>query len=554
VPRIEPLPAIVVEPAIPLATSSTPIRTASPLPPAPSDVDAEVDDDEVRMVFGNRRYRVRGLSKNLAFEVLRVNLLVRNDVGLFVDTFDLYSAKHRRAFVVQAATELNVEERAIKKDLGRVLLQLEQLQDEHIAEQLKPRDTTPSMSEEENTEAQCLLRNPHLLDQIVADFSIVGEPTNKLVGYLVATSRKLNDPLAVVIQSTSAAGKSTLMDAILAFVPPEEVVQFSALTGQALYYLGEEQLKHKVLAIVEEAGAERASYALKLLQSEGQLTIASTGKEASSGRLVTQVYKVVGPVTIFLTTTNVQVDEELLNRCLVLTVNEDREQTKAIHESQRHQQTLAGQLDQYGREQVLKVHRNAQRLLKPLTVVNPFAEQLTFADNQTRTRREHAKYLTLIRTIALLHQYQRPIKTVKHQGKQVEYIEVTLEDIELANQLAHELLGRSLEELPPQTKNLLGLINCMVTAQCQQQRLDRRDYRFSRRDVRAYTHWSQTQLRLHLQRLHELEYLLVHKGSRGRSFVYELLYEAPAQDQQHFLTGLIDTTQLRPNLAESNLS
>src|SRR5439155_3957837 len=104
-------------------------------------------------------------------------------------------------------------------------------------------------------------------------------------------------------------------------------------------------LKHKILAIVEEEGAQRASYALKLLQSEGELRIASTGKEVSTGRLTTQEYRVEGPVMIFLTTTSIQVDEELLNRCLVLTVDEDRDQTRAIHRLQRRRQTLLGQLE-----------------------------------------------------------------------------------------------------------------------------------------------------------------------------------------------------------------
>src|SRR5262249_7555776 len=156
----------------------------------------------------------------------------------------------------------------------------------------------------------------------------VGEATNKLVGYLAAVSRKLDQPLAVIIQSTSAAGKSTLMEAILGFVPPEDVVKFSAMTGQSLYYMGQDSLQHKILAIVEEEGAARASYALKLLQSEGELRIASTGKEVSTGRLMTQEYRVEGPVMIFLTTTSISVDEELMNRCLVLTVNEDRDQTR----------------------------------------------------------------------------------------------------------------------------------------------------------------------------------------------------------------------------------
>ena len=84
------------------------------------------------------------------------------------------------------------------------------------------------------------------------------------------------------------------MDAVLALMPEEERVQYSAMTGQSLFYMGETNLKHKILAIVEEEGAERASYALKLLQSEGELTIASTGKDPATGQLVTQEYRVEG--------------------------------------------------------------------------------------------------------------------------------------------------------------------------------------------------------------------------------------------------------------------
>ena len=247
----------------------------------------------------------------------------------------------------------------------------------------------------------------------------MGEATNKLTGYLACVSRKLDKPLAVIIQSTSAAGKSMLMESVLAMIPEEERVKYSAMTGQSLYYLGETNLKNKILAIVEEEGAEKASYALKLLQSEGELTIASTGKD-DQGRMKTEEYHVEGPVMIFLTTTAVDIDEELLNRCLVLTVDESREQTKAIHDLQREAETFEGLKRKVERERILTIHRNAQRLLKPLHVVNPFARQLTFLSDRTRTRRDHVKYLTLIRTIALLHQYQRPLK--EHDGLQ--YIEV----------------------------------------------------------------------------------------------------------------------------------
>ena len=206
--------------------------TASPLPPAPPEIDADVDGDEVTMHLGHRRYRIRGLSKNLAFDQMKVNVLATTDKGMYVDTFDLYIARHRRQFVVQAAIELGVEEQTIKKDLGRVLLKLEELQDQQISQMMQPKEPAPPMTPEEKDEALRLLRDPNLLDRIVADFDVVGETTNKLVGYLAAVSRKLDQPLAIIIQVSSAAGKTSLMEAILSFVPPEDQVKYSAMTGQ----------------------------------------------------------------------------------------------------------------------------------------------------------------------------------------------------------------------------------------------------------------------------------------------------------------------------------
>ena len=331
------------------------------------------------------------------------------------------------------------------------------------------------------------------------------------------------------------------MDAVLAFMPLEDRIKYSAMTGQSLFYMGEADLRHNILAIVEEEGAERASYALKLLQSEGELMIASTGKEPSSGRLITHEYRVEGPVMIFLTTTAVDIDEELQNRCVVLTIDEGREQTRAIHQLQRELMTLDGLVASERKKQLLKLHRNAQRLLKPVKVVNPYAPRLTFLDDRTRTRRDHMKYLTLINSIALLHQYQRPMKS---QGS-LRYIEATLDDITVANDIAHEVLGRSLDELPLQCRRLLLLLDAMCKESCKAYKIKRSECRFTRKDIRAYTNWTDFQVRMHLDRLVSLEYVLVHRGGRGQSFVYELIYDGKGQNGSPFLMGLIDTEQLK---------
>jgi len=125
------------------------------------------------------------------------------------------------------------------------------------------------------------------------------------------------------------------------------------------------------------------------------------------------------------------------------------------------------------------------------------------------------------------------------------YVEVTLDDIALANRLAHEVLGRTLDELPPQTRRLLGLVGDMVTAQCALQNLTRSQYRFSRRDIREHTRWGDTQLKIHLARLVELEYVLVHRGGRGQSFEYELVYDGKADAEERRVSGLIDVDALR---------
>ena len=536
-PAIAASPAAIPDHVLPLAAVLTPV---APLP-------FEVRGDDVFLRFGDREYRVRGLEKNTSPLLLKINLRVlgvnrHGDMALHVDTLEMSSARQRGAFAKQAAEELGVKEGIIGHDLSQMWMKLELLRDEQIAQALAPKVPVDKMTEGEREAALELLRDPRLMERIVEDFArcgTVGEETNKLVGYLGAVSRHLEKPLAIIVQSSSAAGKSSLMDAVLAFVPEEHRVQYSAMTGQSLFYMGDTDLQNKVLAIAEEAGAQRASYPLKLLQSEGEVSIASTGKDPVSGKHITHEYRVKGPVMIFLTTTAIDVDEELLNRCLVLTVNEDREQTQAIHRAQREAQTLDGLLRKRKRDAVLKLHRNAQRLLRPLTVVNEQAPELSFPDSMTRTRRDHMKFLTLIHSITFLHQWQREVKTATDEdGKPFEYIEATSEDVELAKKLIHEVLGRSLDDVQAQTRGLLLLIDGMVRTACKREKIVREEYRFSRRDVRTFTHWSDSQLKRHMRRLEELEYLIVHRGGRGQSFVYELFFEPPSEESQPTLPGL----------------
>jgi DNA primase len=539
-------------------SSSLVAATVSSQPPSatkeekPSGVTVSEDAGSVTLKIADREWRARGVENNTSFDLLKVNLRLLHNERFHLDTLDLYQARQRQAFVKQAAEETGLEAELVQRDLAKVLLELEGVRDRRLLGVMQPSEPVPALTSEEREEALTWLKAPDLIARLREAFhlaGIIGEETNTLIAYLAGVSRKLERPLAIIIQSASAAGKTTLMDAVLSFFPEEERVKYSAMTGQSLYYLGETNLKHKILAVVEEAGAEKASYALKLLQSEGELTIASTGKDPATGKMVTQEYHVEGPVMIFLTTTAIDLDEELQNRCLTLAVDESAEQTQRIHRMQRERRTLAGLIAREQRKDVLKKLRNAQRLLQSLAILNPFAPALTFAIARTRNRRDHEKYLTLIDAIALLHQHQRETKELPGGQR---YIEVTLDDIALANQLAPEVLGRSLDELPPQTRRLLAHIRDVMKAKRKggraQAPMAGGAATFSRKELRDACGWSLTQVRVHLERLVDLEYLAIRHGRIGSQFVYETLFDLDTPETIAHV-GLIDVEQLRRELA-----
>ena len=544
VPTMPVLPVITASAAntnVPAAAMAAAASFAAAAPSLPPGVTVTTEADELAVLIGTRRYRVRGLDRNRSADVLKVNLRLGVDTAhgerFHVDTLDLYQTRLRQAFTAAAGAETGLEHDLLKADLGKLMLTLEcQQMDRRRREATAASATeaapTAEMPADQRAAALALLCAPDLVARIGADLTrcgLVGETINKLVAYIATTSRRLDNPLAIVVQSSSAAGKSTLMDKVLSLMPPEDVRQYSAISGKSPFYLGTANLKHRILAVAEEEGARRASYALKLLQSDGFLSMAATGKDPQSGKLVTHDYRVEGPVMLMLTTTAIDVDPELLNRCLVLTVDEETAQTAAIQASQREARTLAGLAAKRERAAIETLHRNAQRLLRSLCVVNPHAPALSFAAGQTRLRRDHAKYLALIDAVAFLHQHQREVK--RHafaDGSTLEYIEVSPADIALADELARAVLGRSLDDLPPQTRRLWEALRAFVAAEAERQGLTVDRVRFTRREAQAALGWSYQQARIHLDRLADQEFIVMAGGGHGQVVRYRLVDEGAA--------------------------
>jgi DNA primase catalytic core len=511
------------------------------------------DSEEIRMTangftasYGPRRYEVFSIEKPSSSRLRATIKALSSEPGRFhIDTVDFYLARSRRGFIAEAARLFKDLPDTIESDLNRIIVQLEN----YIQQRLEEKNPRINLvAESERAEALGFGKNPDLINELRRDFDrlgLIGERTNRLLLYLALTSRKMEEPLAVQILASSGAGKSHLQDVVLSLCPEEDLIKLTSLTDQALFYKGENSLQHKALAIAEVAGADGARYALRNLISEKRLSIESTIKNPLTGRLETQLNIVHGPTAVFETTTSPDTDPETKSRYILLSIDESHEQTRLILEAQRQAHTLEGRKKHKQREAILARHHGFQRCLKPLAVINPFEPLLSYGDDRLIFRRDHSKYLNLILAVSFLHQMQRPLC---HDPEIGDYIETTLEDIRIANELAMALFGQSLDDLSAPGRELLRLIVDYIQEQAAKQNTTTDKITFSRRELREALGWSEYRLRTHLRELVEFEYLVPTSGRFGQRYSYRLLY---AGETQCFVPGLKSVEELQTSLGKT---
>jgi hypothetical protein len=508
---------------------------------SPSDLNSPFTQtpEGVNVSLEGRRYELRAIQKPSPGR-LRATVRALGENGRFVaETVDFYCSRSRRGLVVESARLFHQPLEVIERDLTRMIDTLEN----YLHQQTQARIPKAGVVEAaDRAEGLKLGRAPDLVGEILHDMGslgVIGEDSNKLLSYLVMTSRKLPEPLALLILSGSGAGKSYLQDTVLALCPEEDLVKLTSLTSQALFYRGEDSLRHKVLALEEQAGAKGADYPLRNLISARKLVIETTVKSPVTGRLETQVNTVYGPTAVFQTTTNPHTDAETRSRFILMSVDESPEQTRAILQRQRQAHTLESLRRWQNRERILRRHHAFQRLLRPVTVVNPFEPLLSYPDRHLQVRRDHPKYLQLILASAFLHQMQRPLRQDPELG---DYVEATLEDVALANGLAHRFLGNSLADLSVPARDLFSLIQGHLQGKAPTN--GEGSPTFSRRELREAIHWSDTRLRVHLQELVDLEFVGKVSGRIGMVYRYQLLAQT-ADGPGRFLPGLKSVEQLR---------
>jgi DNA primase catalytic core len=523
--------------------------TGGPSPDAPQET---AMPQGFALVWPTRRYEVVALAKSSATRLKATVKAIGAEPGRFhVEALDLYSSRARRLFAAEAARLFRVPVETTENDLARLLVAAERRADNGGAP--NGSGTLPPLSAEDRSEALKLGRSADLVGELQRDLGklgIIGEQTNGLLLYLALTSRRMLDPLAVQVLAGSGAGKSHLQDAVLSLCPEEDLIKLTSLSNQALFYKGEDSLRHKCLAVEEVAGAAGARYALRNLISAKKLTIETTVKNPATGKMETQVNTVHGPTAVFETTTDPQGDPETKSRFIITSIDESPEQTRLIVEAQRHRHTLDGLRARHARAEVLRRHHAFQRTLRTVEVVNPFEPLLGYGDDRLVFRRDQPKYLHLILAVTFLHQLQRPLRRDAALG--LDYIETTLDDIAIANDLAAELFGASVDDLSRPGRELLERMAAYVQAKAARTKQPPEKVEFTRRELREALGWSEYQLRTHLHELAELEYIVSMAGRYGATFTYRLLWSP--EEGGRFVPGLKSVQQLRKDAEKIGLT
>jgi DNA primase catalytic core len=497
--------------------------------PTPSPLSEEPvfrEDDQLVLRKGGLTYRAKPYPVMLGR--LRATVKVEDGHAFHVDTLDLYASRSRVEFGKRASKALGAEAGEIEAALLALVVEAEKVvQEPDEAEEEGP---APSpMTDSERRKALAFLRRPDLLQQVARDIDslgYVGEHTNKRLLYLVAISRKLEDPLSAVILSQSGAGKSGITEVIERLTPPEDVVLFTRLTPQSLYYVDADFLDQKLVIVEERYGSMEADYSIRVLQSRKKLIAAAPVKDPQTGNMRTKVFTVEARAAFIEATTASQVNQENATRCFELSMDESVEQTARIHERQRLMRTEQGLRLRHEADQVAHLHWNAQRLLEPLPVVIPFADKLTFPTSWMRTRRDHARFLNLIEVSAFLHQHQRE----KRGGA----VCAAVADYAVAYELSRDVLAETLSDVRKPLRDAFRRIQKLSLEG---------EGSITRREIREALNLPDSTVRRWLSDLVELEYLSVAEGSRGgagRATRYHVAAREPQRDE----AGLLSPAEL----------
>ncbi|MAE82080.1 MAG: hypothetical protein CMB80_05045 [Flammeovirgaceae bacterium] len=448
---------------------------------------------------------------------------------------DLYNDNQTEKLIRKVAERLEIGTSVAAAALTDLTDCLEQYRLDELERQQSKQDKRKMLSTEEIKEAQLYLSSPNLMERTKEDIGkagVIGEETNRLLMYLIFTSRKRENPLHVISLGSSGIGKTHLQEKVSALIPEEDKLEITTLSGNALYYFGQQELRNKLILIEDLDGAEEVLYPLREIKSKKRITkqvvIKNTKGETRTVNLVVE-----GPVSVAGCTTKESLYEDNANRSFLIFIDESEAQDEKIMEYQRAES--AGRIDKVAQQQLAEQFKNMQRILRPVTIRNPYAEYLRIPSEVFKPRRTNAHYLAFIEAVTFYHQYQRETEADSQTGEV--YINTTLEDIEEANKLMKEVLLRKSDDLNGATRNYFERLKEWMKSE------DKNT--FTNVSARQALRVNASNQKRYMIALQEWGLVRKTKGDKKNGFAYEV---ATFEDQQERNQRITDV--LEKNLTE----
>lgn len=478
---------------------------------------------------------VLGGMKTTKLETLRVTLSLQKPKShdIIRHGIDLYNDNQMEKFTRKVSERLELGTTIVRSTLQELTRELENhrfllLEQEQQANTPYRKEMTAS----ELRAAEAFLKKKNLLErtnELIGKSGVIGEHTNRLLMYLIFTSRKTNNPLHCISLGSSGAGKTHLQSKVAELIPEEDKVEITVLSANAFYYFNRTELQHKLILIEDLDGAESVLYPLRELQSKKRITKTVVHKDAK-GTTKTIHLTVEGPVSVAGCTTQESIYEDNSNRSFLLYIDESAQQDQRIMNYQRL--VSAGQVNEDEQHRAAETLRNVQRVLKPVKVVNPFAMYLELPQSVFKPRRTNGHYLQFIEAVTFYKQLQRESKFDTQTGE--EFIETTIEDIREANELIQEVLLRKSDLLNGACRQFFESLKAYLKKEGQST--------FTNAEIRRVLRINASNQKRYMVQLQLADLIRKGKGDKRKGYHYEVVDYDDYQNTNRRIGQLLDTT------------
>lgn len=476
-------------------------------------------EQEGRLILAGKDITIEALGgvDNRSMDKLQLTLKAyhaTNPTRSFRDTVNLYQHQQVQNFVSLAAGYVGIENAVLENALDVLVHKIEHYRATITAGNVIT-SKTAGLTQSQQDAALQLLQHPQLMeilyDDILGNSGIVGEEENRLIAFLVMTSRKLDNPLHLVAFGSTGMGKSHLIEMLAKCLPEDDYFELTSTSAKAFYHMKEYGLKHKLVLIQDLFDiSPEVLYQIRELQSKKKLTRTITLKDKSLG-FQTILKTIYGPTCIVASTTSHEIYPDNSNRSIEITMDESPEQDALILERQR--KLAARAIDTEKEEHNRRLLQHCQQLTKTHAILNPYAVDLELPEFTFKKRRTQAIYLGLIEAITLLHQYQRTVKEING----VQHLITEPEDIRWANRLMAPILLRKSDMLNQASRTFFEELKAWATKEQVNE--------FTRKDMVDGLRKHPSAIKRHMVHLLAMDYIKILKGDRYSGHTYAIAEE-----------------------------